>query len=394
MPTVAPTPTPTATPVGIPGPTPTPTPGSTATPTPSPTATPVPVELIYPTELTIIPTIEFILTDIQIDNVIDRLIDLRHGVTTPSNKLTGIDRPDVRDSKDFMSDGKNMVDAKDYSRPRPSIVSDKRWGFFITGTGEMVDVESTGTAKGSSFNTGGVTVGADYRVTDNLAIGTAFGYANTQADLDFDGSVRSNNGNASVYAVYHRRGFYVNGVVTGGVGTVDTRRLTVGGVTRGSADTTAFAGLLGTGYDCQIGSFSVGPVVSLRFARANLDSFHEGDAFGSLYINEHKQNSLRSAAGLQASYQAHLGRVPVTPMIRAQWQHEYLEDTASLNASFDNQNTFNIQGPRLGRDSVRLDAGLSAQLSRWVGVFGIYTNELGRENYTVQSISGGVRVSF
>lgn len=321
--------------------------------------------------------------------MIDRTTDLHHGVIVSTNKLT------VIDTKDAMSDGKTMIDQKDYSAPQqPTITSSKRWGFFITGTGETVDVESTATANGASFDTGGVTVGADYRVSDSFAIGAAFGYANTRADLNFGGSARSNNGNASIYATYGRGGFYVDGVATGGVGSIDTRRLTIGGVTHGSADTTAIAGLLRTGYDWQIGAFSIGPVASLRFARVNLDSFHESDAFGSLYVNDHTQDSLRSATGLQAFYRAHLGRVPVTPIIRAQWQHEYLDDRANLDASFDNLTAFEIQGPRVGRDSLRLDAGLSAQICPSVAVFTTYTTELGRENYSLHSVSGGLRVSF
>ena len=135
-------------------------------------------------------------------------------------------------------------------------------------------------------------------------------------------------------------------------------------------------------------------MASLRFARVNLDSFHEGDAFGSLYLNGHSQDSLRSAAGLQASYHAHIGRVPVTPMARAQWRHEYLEDTASLHVSFDNRNAFDLEGPRLGRDSLRLDAGLSAQITPAIAVSALYSTEVGRENYDVQSVSGSLRVSF
>jgi outer membrane autotransporter protein len=373
--------------------TPTPTPGGTATP--SPAVGPPISALIYPTDLTIISTIDLIITDIQIDNVTDRLTDLHHGVTRSTNKLTVVDTKDaMSDSKDLPSDGKTMINRRNSTQPGPNILSDKRWGFFITGTGEMVDVESTSTARGSSFYTGGVTVGADYRLTDSLAIGAALGYANTKADLNFRGRVSSNQGSASIYATYYKAGFYIDGVATGGVGSIDTRRLTIGGFTRGNSDTSNFAGLLGTGYDCQLGNFTIGPVASLRFARAHLDSFHEGDAFGSLYVNGHDQDSLRSAAGLQAFYHGYLGRIPVTPMLRVQWQHEYLDDTASLNASFDNVHSFEIDGPRPGRNSVRIDAGLSAQISPTVGVFAIYSNELGRSNYDAQSISGGLRVSF
>ena len=37
---------------------------------------------------------------------------------------------------------------------------------------------------------------------------------------------------------------------------------------------------------------------------------------------------------------------------------------------------------------------LSAQIAPRVGVFTYYTTELGRENYSSQSISGGFQVSF
>ena len=117
-----------------------------------------------------------------------------------------------------------------------------------------------------------MTVGADYLVSQNLTIGAALGYANTEADLNYDGYVRSNNGYASVYATYHRRGFYVDGVATAGIGSVDTHRQTIGGLTRGETETRSFATLLGIGYDCQIGNFSIGPVASLRYARTSLDS--------------------------------------------------------------------------------------------------------------------------
>jgi len=345
--------------------------------------------LIYPVDLTIVPTIELVITDIQIDNVLDRTTELHHSPVFVTKELS------VVDSKGPMTDGKTMIDPKDASPASPpAVTSQQRWGFFITGTGETVDVDASREANGSSFDTGGVTVGADYRLTENLAIGAAFGYANTRADLNFGGSARSNNGNASIYATYSSRGFYVDGVATGGIGSVDIRRRTIGGVTHGNADTTALGGLLRTGYDRQIGNFSIGPVASLRFARVTLDSFHEGDALGSLYIRDHHQNSLRSAVGLQASYRARVGNVPVTPFVRAQWQHEFLDDRATLDASFDNLTVFEIEGPRLGRDSLRLDAGVSAQIAPRVGVFGAYTTELGRRNYSVHSISGGVRVSF
>lgn len=406
-PTATPTPGPTATPTATPGPTATPsaTPGATATPgptappgvtpTPAPGATPIPIGLIYPSDLTIIPTIQITLPGIQIDNIIPRLDDLHHGVSGPSDRLVVQDeRPAAMDGKDALSDGKTVLDAKEYSRSALSIIQDKRWGFFITGTGEFVDVGSNGIAQGGSFNTGGVTVGADYRLSSSFVIGAALGYANTQADLNFRGTTENNTGQASLYATYYRGGFYIDGIVTGGLSTIETRRQTIGGMTHSDTEGRDIAGFIGTGYERQLGRWTVGPIASLRFAHAHIDGFTESPTLGSLQIAAHALDSGRSAAGLQIAYQANFGRIPVRPIVRAQWEHEYGDDYAQFDASFDGTNIFPVIGPRIGRDSVQLDAGVAAQVTPSLAIFSSYTTALGRENYTSHTISGGVQVSF
>ncbi len=400
-PTATPRPTATPSPTATPTPAPSPTPGGTATPgpsatpgitpTPAPGGTPIPIGLIYPIDLTLLPVIELTLPSIQIDNITPRLDDIRR------------DRPPAApqspaypsDGKDSLSDGKTMIDAKDYTPPAaPYLPRAGRWGFFLTGTGEFVDVENEGARLGGNFQTGGMTVGADYRLGAHFVAGAALGYANTQAELNSDGSIRSNSGRASLYATYYTGGFYLNGVVTGGLGSIETRRRTVGGFTRGETDGQDVAGLIGTGYELRCGRWTFGPIASLRLAHAHIDGFTESLTLGSLEIAAHEMDSVRSAAGLQLAFDGRSGHVTIRPFVRAQWQHEYGDDEARFDASFDGINHFEVIGPRLGRDSLRLDAGLNAQITPRVGIFTYYTTELGRENYSAQSISAGVQVSF
>jgi len=54
----------------------------------------------------------------------------------------------------------------------------------------------------------------------------------------------------------------------------------------------------------------------------------------------------------------------------------------------------NANGPKIGRDSLLLDAGVTVQLTPRVGVYSFYTGDLGRQNYTSHSINGGVKMSF
>ena len=358
----------------------------------SPSLIPGALDLLSPEDLTSIFTAGFAVVDVQLGNIEHRLWDVRQGATGFSDSGFSItyDRaPRSIDGKDMQSsDGKEVVSSL------PVVERDKRWGFFVTGNGEVVDVESTSVARGSSFNTGGITVGADYRVTDHFVLGTAFGYANTSADLNLGGRLRGDSGEGSVYGTYYNEGFYVNGILGGGYSSLDTRRLTIGGFARGETNGTDFDALLGTGYDHHIGAFSFGPLASLRYSRVGIDGFAEEGALGSVWIDSQSEDSLRSTIGLQASYTAKLGRISLAPFVRAQWEHEYLTSTSSIDAGFTPSDTFNVQGPHIGGNGLLLDVGVSAQLTPTVGIFSYYTGELGRENYSVHSISGGLRVSF
>ena len=354
------------------------------------------LDLLSPEELTSIFTTGFAVEDVQLGNIEHRLWDVRHGATGFSDSGFAVthNRAPI-DVKDVQSmGGKEVVGGKEVISSEPVAEPDKRWGFFISGSGEWVDLQSTSIARGSSFETGGVTLGVDYRVTDHFVLGTAFGYANTSTDLSLGGRLRSDSGKGSLYGTYYDQGFYVNGIVGGGYGSIDTRRLTVGGFARGDTNGTDFDALIGTGYDYHIGGWSFGPIASLRYGRVGLDGFAEEGALGSLLFDSQSEDSLKSAIGLQISYTAQIGRIAVTPIVSAQWEHEYLTSTSSIDAGFTSANSFTVQGPHIGRDSLLLDVGFSAQLTPRVGIFSYYTGELGRENYSVHSISGGFRVSF
>ena len=204
----------------------------------------------------------------------------------------------------------------------------------------------------------------------------------------------SNGAQAHLYGTYYTGGFYVNGIIGGGVSSVETRRLTVGGFADGETDTASFTASIGTGYDFKFGAFSVGPLAALRYGRIGLDDFTEEGALGAMYIDGQSQESLRSALGLQASYAAQLGRITLTPFARVQWEHEFRTSTPSIRAGFIPSEQFTVHGPHIGRDALLLDIGASAQITPRFGIFSYYSGELARKNYNVHSITGGVRVSF
>ena len=98
-------------------------------------------------------------------------------------------------------------------------------GVFANGNFSLGDRDRTDREAGFDFHTLGTTAGVDYRFTNNFILGGAFGYAFTDADLDTSGgSLDTNQYSGSLYSTYYFERFYVDGIVTIGWNTFDSRR--------------------------------------------------------------------------------------------------------------------------------------------------------------------------
>jgi len=139
---------------------------------------------------------------------------------------------------------------------------------------------------------------------------------------------------------------------------------------------------------------STGPIASLRYSWVGLDGFTEKGSLAPLRFDDQSEDSLKSTVGMQTSYAFTAGKVTITPEVRAQWQHEYLDASRSIGASFLPGGSFSVYGPKIGQDSLLLDAGVTVQLTARVGVYSFYTGDLGRQNYSSHSVNGGVQMSF
>ncbi len=286
-------------------------------------------------------------------------------------------------------DAKNVIDAKTViSRDGKEILyltnnSPRRWGSFVSGTGVF-------TSRGSDFTTGAVTFGADYRVADNFVIGAALGYAHTFVPLHAGGSFEINSGLISLFATAYNKGFFVDGIVGVGYHSYDTERASTGGFARGDTDGASIHTYLGGGYDCHFGAFTIGAIASLRYTDVAVDGFTEHGSLAPIRVTSGSLDVLQSAVGLRLAYAWKVGGVIVIPQVRMQWGHEFLDTRGTVNP----REPFTPQRTQLGRDSFLLDAGASLRLSPAVSVFGFYSGDIGRENYTSHSVNAGVSVSF
>jgi outer membrane autotransporter protein len=382
---------------------------------------------IAPEELTSIFTIGTSLAQVQSINIQRRTDDIRSGSSgfsaaglalngsgpSYSGAFTGVAGPSGNDGKESKA-VKNVVAPEE-----------NRWGVFLSGTGEWVSVGDTDNARGYDLSSGGFTLGVDYKVTPNLAVGLAAGYTGTTADLVDRGRVWVNGGKLGLYATYFQtapvaaaptmskdsskdskevqapsynvaKGFYADVAVFGGYNSYDTRRSALQGEARGDTDGGELNVLFGAGYDFKKGAFTFGPTASFNYTYIGINGFTERDSLAPLDIHGGDGESLRTAFGAKASYDWKVGGILIKPELRVAWQHEYGDRTYTLDSNFANGGggTFTVSGPRTGRDSLLVGAGFAIQCSERCSTYFYYDGELARTNYESHAVTGGFRFAF
>jgi outer membrane autotransporter protein len=349
--------------------------------------------LISPEELTAIDALDVSLANTQTANLERRLVDLRsgsHGFSAAGFTING--------SAPTFSEGVSGPTGAE-GKTGPSVLApipENRWGFFATGLGEFTDVSSSDGARGFNFRTGGVTLGVDYRIGSNFAIGLTGGYAHTGVDLAGNGSIDVDGGTGGFYATAFGGGFYLDTSVTGGASDYETHRAALLGTANGSTDSGTVNVLVAGGYDWTTGALTVGPIASFQYTYVGLNGFTETGSLAPLKFNDQSVDSIRTALGIKASYDWKIGGVLIRPELRASWQHEYGDSTYSIVASFANGagTNFSVNGPSIGRDSFLIGAGVAVLWNDRISTYIYYDGELARTNYDSQSVTAGFRITF
>ncbi len=339
-------------------------------------------DLIAPDELTAIFQMGFSAAEIQNNNIERHLAQVRQGSVTasPAPQYT----PSAKGSKGGMVEQTAMA-------PETN-----RWSVFLEGTGGSAEVGSTYNADGYEFDTMGMTLGADLRVSDHFAIGVLGSYSNSDASLVNHGNIDAENYKGAVYATLFGNGFYLDALLGAGYNSYDTRRSSLLGYADGSPDGWELNTLLNAGYDLHHGNWTFGPSASVSYTQVNLNSFTETGSMTPLNYPDQDQESLRSDLGVTISYTAMLNGIKITPQVRVSWQHEFLDSTQSMDSRFASGNgpLFTVDGPEMDRNRALISAGVNVQITPTVAVYGYYDGQLGSSNYSANNVSAGVKIDF
>jgi autotransporter-associated beta strand protein len=350
--------------------------------------------LIAPTQVSSINATAVSIGKVQATNLGGRMANIRAGSTGFSSAGFAVSGGAASFGEGF--EGVTGPEGKS-GPPALAPTPGNRWGVFLTGLGEFTNVDSTPNAPGYDVNTGGFTLGVDYRLTPNFALGLSAGYAHTNVGIDSSGgNIDVNAGKIGMYATLFGNGFYLDAAVSGGPSGYTTHRTALQGSANGSTNGGDLDGLIAGGYDWKKGNLTIGPTASFQYGYVALDGFTETGSLAPLKFPRQNTESERTAVGGKASYQWKIGNITAIPQFSAAWQHEFGSTTYSVVASLASGagNSFTVFGPPIGRDSLLIGAGATVILNERVSAYLYYDGEFARTNYLSNNVSGGVRISF
>lgn len=286
--------------------------------------------------------------------------------------------------------------------------------FFINGTLSIGDRDATSREPSFDFDTLGITGGVDCRLIDNLVLGAAFGFANTDNDFSSGSNLDTNGTTVSLYGTYNVPDrFYIDGIFSFGWDHYDLDRginysipngVDVNQTAKSDTDGRQFALGFSGGYDFSIGGFTIGPFARLNFTDIDIDSFQEritnkrqpGSEL-NFDIDSQDLKSLTTVLGGQISYAVSTKRAVLLPQLRLEWEHEYEDNTRDIDAKFVNDpfgTPVIIPTEDPDRNFFNIGLGLSSVFPGGKSAFIHYEAVIGREDLTKHSISVGARFEF
>ncbi|HEX8365768.1 MAG TPA: autotransporter domain-containing protein [Allosphingosinicella sp.] len=271
--------------------------------------------------------------------------------------------------------------------------------FFFSGNIAQSDTERTQTSLAYDAETKAATGGVEYDLASGIIVGAAASY--TRGDADFisgTGRAQADGWQVGAYAGWEGGGAFVQGYAGWGRLDYEIERDAVIDTILATADGDTMVAGAEAGYLLPLGGLSVGPVVGLRYARAEIDAYTEtGDPVLTLNVSDQRLTSLTGSAGIEARGSIQGGGIAIQPYAAAAIEREFEGDarsmTYALTAAPEIVNTWNMPG-RSHDAYGRLTGGVNLALGSSIALQVQATGTLEREDGNDFAGSLALRLGF
>jgi large repetitive protein len=274
-----------------------------------------------------------------------------------------------------------------------------RLGIFVNGNVNVGSRNGTSNAAGFGFNTDGLSLGADYRLSDRLVLGIGGGYASGSDTIGSNGT-RSNaqSVNGTLYGTFDPTDqLYIDGILTYGSLDFDSRRFITGsdGFAIGHRGGNQLYGALTAGYELHDGSLSIAPNARLELSNSQFNRFTETGG-GALTFNAQSLDTTTGILGVHGDYAWSLADAILSPHFRLEYDHEFsgANRTSVLFADQPANTAFGLQPDPVVHDFATAAVGADYLLEDGLSFFVDAEALIGFTNEQSYTISFGISKRF
>ncbi|MFX3575933.1 putative Ig domain-containing protein [Ralstonia mannitolilytica] len=267
--------------------------------------------------------------------------------------------------------------------------TDPNLAFWSAGTLDFGFANAGSQRSGFRFTTGGVTAGADYRVSDQLSIGAGFGYGRDSTDIGNAGTKSTGDSySLALYGSYRPLpSLFVDGVAGFGTLSFDSRRWVTDSndFATGKRNGKQVFASVSAGYEHRDRTWLVSPYGRLSVSQSTLDQFTEsGAGLNALTYFDQTVTTVSGTLGLRAEYTQKTKWGTFLPFARVEYQHDFNGQSNAGLAYADLASAgpaYYVPGTPFGRD--RMQIGLGTKFRTGPLTFGL--------DYSVMAGMGGLQ---
>lgn len=239
----------------------------------------------------------------------------------------------------------------------------------------------------------GVSFGIDGKLNDNLTLGAAYSYIETD--------VKSSGGNKTdveshaftLYSGYESGNLFADASLTYGANDNTGKRYIAGTTAKGKYDSKLYGLNLTAGYGLQFGQLTVEPRAAARYSRVDIDSFTEKGSSAALKQSSQRFEAIELGAGARFASRFQVGQGTLEPELRLMTYHDFAADKARSTSSYVmGGSPFVTNGAKPVRNSY--EAGLGVNYRLGAVSLGAGYDYIGKSGYNADVVQLKLRYDF
>lgn len=247
---------------------------------------------------------------------------------------------------------------------------------------------------GFDASTTGIAVGLDGKLNDQLTLGLAYSFLDTDVDAEGGNRTEVQGHNFTLYSGFVQNGFFVDGSLTYGQNANEGERRIASTLAKADYDSTLLGVNLTAGYTYPLqGTVVVEPQVTARYSNVEIDEIKETGSSAALNTKKQRYEVGELGAGVQLVGRIDLERGSISPRIKLMAYHDLIADQAQSTSSFVLGGTpFVTTGAKPERNSY--EAGLGADYRLGALTLGVSYDYFGKSDYSSDTFSAKLRYDF